>query len=161
MFTTFFLTATAAITGIFLFCLYNGKKFHLFKKWILTVPLCICSFVVLWPISSNSRKVICGSTKKWHNITVIADRVTMAHIRFCVTILISWITFFSRDSTTRFVRFSVGRSVTFYFFLFHFLTPLLLPKWSSDLKYGPCPPARNFGSRVCSLVWKESPYSID
>ena len=49
---------------------------------------------------------------------------------------------------------SVGRSVTFYFFLwFYSLTSLLLPKWSSDLKYGPCPPARDFGSRVSSLVW--------
>ena len=48
---------------------------------------------------------------------------------------------------------SVSRSVTFYFFLwFYFLTSLPLPKWSSDLKYGPCPPARDFGSRVSGLV---------
>ena len=32
------------------------------------------------------------------------------------------------------------------------LTSLLLPKWSGDLKYGPCPPARDFGSRVSGLV---------
>ena len=32
------------------------------------------------------------------------------------------------------------------------MTSLLLPKWSSDLKYGPCPPARDFGSRVSGLV---------
>ena len=29
---------------------------------------------------------------------------------------------------------------------------LLLPKWSSDLKYGSCPPARDLGSCVFSLV---------
>ena len=27
-----------------------------------------------------------------------------------------------------------------------------MPKWFSDLKYGPCPPARDFGSRVSGLV---------
>ena len=53
-----------------------------------------------------------------------------------------------RDSTPRFVRqsvgWSVGRSVTFYFFYdFYFLTSLLLPKWSDDLKYGPCPLVRD------------------
>ena len=48
---------------------------------------------------------------------------------------------------------SVGRSVTLYFFYdFISLTSLLLPKWSGDLKYGPCPPARDFGSRVSGLV---------
>ena len=54
------------------------------------------------------------------------------------------------------VGWLVGPSVTFYFFyVFTFLTSLLLPKWSSDLKYGPCPPARDFGSRVSGLVfWK-------
>jgi len=47
---------------------------------------------------------------------------------------------------------SVGWSVTFYFFYdFTFLTPLLLPKWSGDLKYGPCPPGCDFGSRVSGL----------
>ena len=53
-----------------------------------------------------------------------------------------------RDSTPRFVRPSVRpsvhRLVTFYFFCdFYFLTLLLLVKWSGDLKYGPCPPARD------------------
>ena len=28
-----------------------------------------------------------------------------------------------------------------------------LPKWSGDFKYGPCPPARDFGSRVSGLVF--------
>ena len=55
---------------------------------------------------------------------------------------------------------SVGRSVgpnvqtshfTFFFY-FISLTSLLLPKWSGDLKYGPCPPARDFGSCVSGLV---------
>ena len=32
------------------------------------------------------------------------------------------------------------------------LASLLLPKRSSDLKYGPCPPARDWGSRVSGLV---------
>ena len=51
------------------------------------------------------------------------------------------------------VGWLVGRSVTFYFFYdSYFWTSLLLPKWSSDLKYGPCPPARDWGSRVSGLV---------
>ena len=33
-----------------------------------------------------------------------------------------------------------------------FLASLLLPKWSGDLNYSPCPLARNWGSRVSSLV---------
>ena len=49
----------------------------------------------------------------------------------------------ARDSTTRFVHRSVGRLVG---------QSLLLPKWSSDLKYCPCAPARDFGSRVSDLV---------
>ena len=51
-----------------------------------------------------------------------------------------------RDSTPRFAsRFT-------FFCDFYFLTSLLLPKWSSDLKYGPCPPAPDFGSRVSGTV---------
>ena len=71
--------------------------------------------------------------------------------------------FFSRvlcDSTPRFVdplvRWSVGSSVgpshfTFFWFL-RSLASHFLPKWSSDLKNSPCPPARDWGSRVSGLV---------
>ena len=59
---------------------------------------------------------------------------------------------FSRVRATLQPVLSVGRSVTFYFFYdFISLALQLLPKWSSDLKYGPCPPARDFGSRVSGL----------
>ena len=69
-------------------------------------------------------------------------------------------TLFSRvlpDSTPGLVCWSVGQlvglSVTSYFFYdFYFLSSLLLPKWSSDLKYDPCPPARDLGSRLSGLV---------
>ena len=48
---------------------------------------------------------------------------------------------------------SVGRLVKLYFFYdFISFTSLLLPKWSGDLKHGPCPPARDFSSRVSGLV---------
>ena len=49
-----------------------------------------------------------------------------------------------------FVRRLVSHTLLFYEFLFW--TSLLQPKWSSDLKYGPCSPARNLGSRVSGLV---------
>ena len=52
----------------------------------------------------------------------------------------------------RLVGWSVGWS-HFTFFNYFSLTSLLLPKWSGDLKYGPCPPARDFGSRVSGLVF--------
>ena len=56
---------------------------------------------------------------------------------------------------------SVGWLVTLYFFYdFYFWTSLLLPKWSSDLKYGPCPPARDFGSRVSGLVFVQSKFFL-
>ena len=52
---------------------------------------------------------------------------------------------------------SVGRSVGWSHFIFFYdfmtLTSRLLPKWSGDLKYGPCLPARDFGSRVSGLVY--------
>ena len=57
-----------------------------------------------------------------------------------------------RDTTPRFVRRSVGWSHVTFFYDFYLWTSLLLPKWSSDLKYGPCSPARDFGSRVYGLV---------
>ena len=50
------------------------------------------------------------------------------------------------------VGWSVGRSHFTFFYDFISLTSLLLPKWSGDLKYGPCPPTRDFGSRVSGLV---------
>ena len=50
-----------------------------------------------------------------------------------------------RDSTPRYVRPSVGPHFTFFMFL-RSLDSLLLPK------YGPCPPARDWGSRVSGLV---------
>ena len=60
------------------------------------------------------------------------------------------------------VRPSVGPSVrpshfTFFGFL-RFLASLLLPKWWSDLNYGPCPPARDWGSRVSGLVFNRMPH---
>ena len=70
-----------------------------------------------------------------------------------------------RDSTPRFVgpsvRPSIGPSIrpsicpshfTFLAFM-GFLAIPLLPKCSTDLKYGPCPPARDWGSRVSGLVF--------
>ena len=50
---------------------------------------------------------------------------------------------------------SVGPSVTLYFFVFFLLSlaSLLLSKWSSDLKYSPCPPTCDWGSRVSDLVF--------
>ena len=50
------------------------------------------------------------------------------------------------------VGWSIGRSRFTFFYDFISLTSLLLPKWSGDLKYDPCPPARDFGSRVSGLV---------
>ena len=48
---------------------------------------------------------------------------------------------------------SVGRTHLTFFYVSYSVMSLLLRKWSSDLKYGPCPPARDFGSRVSSLVF--------
>ena len=44
--------------------------------------------------------------------------------------------------------------VTLYFIYdFYIWTSLLLHKWSSDLKYGPCPPACNWGSLVSGFLF--------
>ena len=55
-------------------------------------------------------------------------------------------------SVGRLVGRSVGHTLLF-FYDFIFLTSLLLTKWSGDVKFGPCPPARDFGSRVSGLVF--------
>ena len=53
----------------------------------------------------------------------------------------------------RFVRPTICWSVCHSFSgLTGISTLLLLPKYSTDLKYNPCPPARNWGSRVYGLV---------
>ena len=55
-------------------------------------------------------------------------------------------------SVRRSVRLSVSPShFTFLGFL-RSLASLLLPKSCIDLNYGPCPPARDWGSRVSGLV---------
>ena len=71
-----------------------------------------------------------------------------------------------RDATPRFVGLSVGPSVRplvrpsvrpshFTFSaLMGVLALLLLPKCSTDLNYDPCPPARDWGSRVSDLVFQ-------
>ena len=48
---------------------------------------------------------------------------------------------------------SVGWSRFTSFYDFISVTSQLLPEWSSALKYGPCPPTRNIGSRVSGLVF--------
>ena len=51
---------------------------------------------------------------------------------------------------------SVGWLVSrshFILYGFYFWTSLLLPKWSGNLKNSPCPPARDFVSRVSGLVF--------
>ena len=51
------------------------------------------------------------------------------------------------------VRRSVGPSHFTFFGFLRFLALPLLPKQSGDLNYGPCPPARDWGSRVSGLVF--------
>ena len=53
------------------------------------------------------------------------------------------------------VRASVRLSVRLSHFTFFLLSlaSLLLSKWSSDLKYSPCPPTCDWGSRVSDLVF--------
>ena len=57
------------------------------------------------------------------------------------------------------VGWLVGHTL-FFFYDFISLTSLLLPKWSGNLKYGPCPPARDFGSRVSGLVFFYTVYLL-
>ena len=73
------------------------------------------------------------------------DAITHPYERLCPPV---------RPSVHPSVRRSVSPSVhpsvfTLYFFGFlRSLASLLLPKWLGDLKHSPCPPARDWGSRV-------------
>ena len=53
------------------------------------------------------------------------------------------------------VCLSVSPSIchTLLFWGLRFLASLLLPKWYGNLYWGPCPPTRNWGSRVFGLVF--------
>ena len=52
------------------------------------------------------------------------------------------------------VRWSVGPSHFTFFLFLRSLASLLLPKWSSDLRHSPCPPARDWDSRVTAKQTK-------
>ena len=56
-----------------------------------------------------------------------------------------------RDSTPRFVRPLVGHTLLLLCFLFFDRTTPA--QCSGDLKYGPCPPTRDWGSCVYGLVF--------
>ena len=51
------------------------------------------------------------------------------------------------------VCLSVQPSHFTFFGFVRSLASLLLPEWSSDLKYSPCPPARDWGIRVSGPVY--------
>ena len=55
------------------------------------------------------------------------------------------------------VGWSVGQSVTLDVFMSSFIS-LLLPKCPGDLKCGPCPPTRNWGSCISGLSNTERSY---
>ena len=78
------------------------------------------------------------------------DWIAMYPVFFLVSFCQIHFSFFLVACTWLYNRLcpSVSWSFTYFFYDFYSLTSLLLPKWSSDLKYGPCPPARDFGSRV-------------
>ena len=80
--------------------------------------------------------------QEWSIFTIFSRVHATLQPALSISRLVSW-----------WVGWSVGWSVTLYFFYdFISFISLLLPKWSGDLKYGPCPPARDFGSRVSGLV---------
>ena len=82
------------------------------------------------PLAQDTFKHFLNKTKK---LMLIARQKPMSEI-------------FSRVHATLqpalSVGWSVGRSHFTFFYDLVSLTSLLLPKWSGDLKYGPCPPTR-------------------
>ena len=112
------------------------------QYWIFVIS----GFMLLWS-SLRPGITVLRSSIATHNMSLL---LTASWILFLLSI-------FSRVHAALHPALSVGRSVglsvTLYFFYgFYFRTSLLLPKWSSDLKYGRCLPARDFGSRVSGLV---------
>ena len=86
----------------------------------------------------------------------IGETVWSWHLKDQLGVMV-FLTVFSRvlrDYTPRFVGPSVSLSVDPSHFTFLWsMASLFLPKWSSDLKYSPCPTARDKGSRVSDLVF--------
>ena len=58
-------------------------------------------------------------------------------------------------ATTCFIRPSV-RHISFFYVILRSLAFLLLPKCSADLKYDPCPPAHDLGSRIPGLFLSDN-----
>ena len=106
-------------------------------------PLSLYSVLVFFfPLSLGSQpKLTFCSSLYW------SCPVSLLCIVFCRVL---------RDSTPRFVGPSVGPSHFTFLALLGVLALLLLPKCSTDLNYGPCPPARDWGSRVSGLVLSAS-----
>ena len=131
-----------------------------------------CSYVrVFLSILAHLAQSLFSDFKcnKWLNIFIIflskqiQERMSVsiaAHLWRCFKSSRSFSSFrlvFSRVHATLHPALSVGRSVCrsmkFYLFYdFYFWTSQLLPKRSSDLKYGPCPPTQNLGSLVFFLI---------
>ena len=87
-----------------------------------------------------SYRVACPQLKKFHdaqasNIVYCPWLITIAIMAFHIIFLV---TCYATFHPTLSVHLLLGR--------------LLLPKWSSDLKYGSCPPACTLDSCVSSLI---------
>ena len=87
----------------------------------------------------------------------VRKKVSIGHFESRATRLYTPLCRSVRRSVGPSVRLSVGPSVGPSHFTFSalmgVLALLLLPKCSTDLNYGPCPPARDWGSRVSGLVY--------
>ena len=77
----------------------------------------------------------------------------------CLGLIRGWLDWPSSQPVRPSIGWLVG-PLPFYFYDLYSLTSLLLPEWSSDLKYGPCPPTRDWGSRVSGLVFFTSQKKI-
>ena len=122
------------ITFIWLYKFSIGFKSGLLRghPWKRRTPFFLCCCLVDFALCTGQ---VCDAlvNRNLTNLRIVFSRVL-------------------RDSTPRFVGPSVRPPhFTFFGFLL-FLASLLLLKWSDDLNYGPCPPARDWGSRVSGLV---------
>ena len=123
-------------------------------SWFLSIQVYICS-----PVCPPVRQLVCPSPQ----LVPISPAHTiiglLTYTSISIRLSVCFISRVLHDSMTCYVGQSIGplvrRSVRVSFFrrLRAFFALLLLPNCSNSLFYHcPCPPARDFGSRVYGLV---------
>ena len=143
-----------------LFILINSDFIYDFIK----IFLLSCLWCELSRIKFTNNKLI----SMFFDFSISQIWTTSNHFFFCslalkknLFIFLNWLMFLVACKATLQPALSVrgsvgrqdGRSLLDFFLFLRYLASLFLPKCSSDIKYGPCPPVLDLGVSSLVLSW--------